>query len=70
MGNSTLVAILGQMACYSGVETTWDDALKSDLQFGPAPDEASFATPPPTRPDATGNYPLPIPGVTKMAGTV
>ena len=30
------------------------------------PEESNFDTPPPTRPDATGNYPLPQPGITKL----
>lgn len=66
MANSTLVSILGQMACYSGKPVTWEDARTSKLQFGPAPEESSFATSPPTLPDATGNYPLPMPGMTKL----
>ncbi len=62
MANSTMLAVLGQIACYSGKPHKWDEVAKSDLQFGPAPDDASFATPPPTTPDDTGNYPLPKPG--------
>ena len=50
-------AYWGQIACYTGKATNWDDVLKSDLQFGPAPEESSFATEPPSVPDATGNYP-------------
>jgi hypothetical protein len=39
---------------------------KSPFQFGPAPDESSFDTPPPKTPDAAGEYPLPKPGMTKI----
>jgi myo-inositol 2-dehydrogenase/D-chiro-inositol 1-dehydrogenase len=66
MANSTMSTVLGQIACYSGKETTFDQVAKSDFQFGPPPDEASFETPPPVKPDATGNYPLPVPGITKV----
>ena len=66
MATSTMVGVLGQIACYSGKAVNWDDAYKSDLQFGPPPEEASFDIDPPTKPDATGNYPLPLPGITKL----
>jgi len=66
MAKSTMSTVLGQMSCYSGKPLTWDEVYKSDFQFGPAPDQASFDTPPPVKPDATGNYPLPMPGITKI----
>ncbi len=66
MANSTMIGVLGQMACYSGKATTWEDAHKSNLQYGPAPEEASFDIQPPTVPDETGNYPLPLPGLTEL----
>jgi myo-inositol 2-dehydrogenase/D-chiro-inositol 1-dehydrogenase len=66
MANSTMVGVLGQLACYSGRAVTWDEAMKSDFQYAPAPDEASFETPPPKTPDANGNYPLPMPGITQI----
>jgi hypothetical protein len=67
MANSTMIGVLGQLACYSGKPTRWDEIAKSDFQFGPPPDAVSFQTPPPSLLDATGNYPLPLPGVTKFA---
>jgi myo-inositol 2-dehydrogenase/D-chiro-inositol 1-dehydrogenase len=66
MANSTMIGVLGQITCYTGKETTWDDAYKSDLQYGPGPEQASFDIDPPTVPDATGNYPIPMPGITKL----
>ncbi len=62
MANSTMSTVMGQLACYSGKATNWDEVVKSDFQFGPSPDEASFDTPPPVKPDANGKYPLPVPG--------
>ena len=66
MANSTLFGVLGQLACYSGKPITFEEAAKSNFRFGPAPEESNFDTPAPTRPDGTGNYPLPLPGVTKL----
>jgi len=66
MAQSTLVTVMGQVACYTGTPVTWEEITKSNLRFKPAPEEASFETPPPTLPDETGNYPLPLPGITKL----
>jgi hypothetical protein len=66
MAQSTMFAVLGQLACYSGKPIAFEEAAKSNFRFGPAPEESSFETPPPTKPDKTGNYPLPLPGVTKI----
>ncbi len=66
MATSTMIGVLGQIACYSGKATTWEAAYNSDLEYGPPPEEASFDMEPPTLPDATGNYPLPMPGISKL----
>jgi myo-inositol 2-dehydrogenase / D-chiro-inositol 1-dehydrogenase len=66
MATSTMIGVLGQITCYTGKPTTWDDAYKSDLQYGPTPEETSFDMDPPTVPDETGNYPLPLPGLTEL----
>ncbi len=66
MVNSTMVTVLGQMACYSGRATKWRQMWSSEYSFGPLPDQVTLDMDPPTRPDSTGNYPLPRPGVTKM----
>src|SRR5690606_18643913 len=39
MTNSTMIGILATLAAYSGTEVTWDRALKSNLTFGPTPEE-------------------------------
>ncbi len=70
MATSTMIGVLGQMTCYTGKETTWEEAYKSDLCFGPPPEESNFYTQPPSLPDKpgrSGNYPLPLPGITKLA---
>ncbi len=67
MANSTMVAVMGQIACFTGDDkTTWDAVRNSDVRFGPAPEESNFQTPPPSVPDEKGNYPLCMPGVTKL----
>ncbi len=66
MANSTLSTVMGQIACYQGSAIPWDRVAKSQFEWKPSADASSFQTPPPVKPDATGNYPLPVPGVTKL----
>jgi hypothetical protein len=35
VAESTMTAIIGREACYSGQEITWDDAMKSTTRLGP-----------------------------------
>lgn len=60
---STLTAILGRMATYSGVEVSWDAALNSDHAL--VPSAYAWDGTPPSVPDADGRYPIPMPGSTK-----
>jgi predicted dehydrogenase len=64
MAGSTMLSVLGQMVCYSGQQTTWEEALASKYTAGPA--QVSWDTQPPVKPDANGIYPVPIPGITKL----
>jgi myo-inositol 2-dehydrogenase/D-chiro-inositol 1-dehydrogenase len=66
MANSTMVTVMGQIACYSGKPTKFEEVAKSDFQFGPPPEQSTFETPPPVKLQPDGNYPLPMPGVTKL----
>jgi myo-inositol 2-dehydrogenase/D-chiro-inositol 1-dehydrogenase len=59
---STMTAILGRMATYSGKEVSWDDAINSQLDT--MPKALGWDADPPTKPDATGHYPIPVPGQT------
>jgi predicted dehydrogenase len=61
---STLVVIMGQVACYTGKLVKWDDLVQSNFSFGPL--DGNFDMEPPTKPGPDGNYPLPIPGKTKL----
>ena len=61
---STMTAIMGRMATYSGKVVKWDDALASELRLVPDPADWSFDSMPPTKPDMEGRYPIPVPGET------
>ena len=61
---STLSAILGRMATYTGKKITFEEALNSKLQL--MPETVTWNTTPPSSPDENGNYPIPTPGKTKM----
>ncbi|MCH2114192.1 MAG: Gfo/Idh/MocA family oxidoreductase [Pirellulales bacterium] len=57
---STMTAILGRMATYSGKVIRWDEAFNSNIDLSPG--VYDFAADPPVMPDADGNYPVPVPG--------
>lgn len=57
---STMTAILGRMATYSGKVVTWEEAMKSELSL--VPEELSWDANPPVMPNEDGTYPIPIPG--------
>lgn len=60
---STLTAIIGRMATYSGKMVRWDDALQSDIDL--MPDSLTWDSAPPAKAGPDGCYPCAIPGVTK-----
>ncbi len=64
--HSSMTAILGRMATYSGQEITWEGAMDSNLDLGTG--VTSWDDTPPVLPDEEGNYPVAVPGVTKFIG--
>jgi myo-inositol 2-dehydrogenase / D-chiro-inositol 1-dehydrogenase len=62
---STMTGILGRMATYSGKVVTWDEAIASNQQL--TIDAEAWDSPSRTQPDASGKYPIAIPGVTHFA---
>lgn len=62
---STLTAIIGRMATYSGQVIEWDKALNSGIDIHPK--VYDFAAAPPILPNGDGFYPVAVPGVTKYA---
>ena len=61
--DSTLTAILGRMATYSGKLVTWDEAVKSDLTY--APERIAWDALPRSKAGPDGIYPCAMPGITK-----
>lgn len=61
---STMMAIIGRMCTYSGLELRWEDALQSTRSV--MPKEFAMDALPPTLPDAEGYYKLAHEGVTKV----
>jgi myo-inositol 2-dehydrogenase/D-chiro-inositol 1-dehydrogenase len=64
MIDSTYMAIMGQLACYSGKQVTWEQMLASEFEFEPKLADVRLDMDIALKPDATGNYPLPKPGFT------
>ncbi len=61
---STMTAILGRMAGYSGQMISMKDALNSNRSL--MPERFAWDANPPTLPNEKGEYPIPMPGVTKV----
>lgn len=61
---SSLTAIMGRMATYSGQVITWEQALKSELALRPT--AYAFDADPPSKPDADGRYPIAVPGQSRV----
>jgi len=61
---STMTAILGRYATYSGVEVKMDDALASTVQL--MKPSNTWEDTPPVMPDANGFYPVAMPGISKV----
>jgi predicted dehydrogenase len=59
---STMSAIIGRMATYSGKIINWDEAMQSNLDL--APDDLTWDSPAPVQPNADGTYTVPTPGKT------
>ncbi|NLY01162.1 MAG: dehydrogenase, partial [Rhodopirellula sp.] len=64
MCQSTLIAILGRTAGYTGQEITWEQMTQSKLDL--SPERYTFDAAPPTLPGPDGKYAVAIPGVTKF----
>jgi myo-inositol 2-dehydrogenase / D-chiro-inositol 1-dehydrogenase len=58
MATSTMLAIMGRMAAYTGQQVTWDDAMNSQEHIFPAKLDWNMSMP---------VAPMPRPGVTKLA---
>jgi predicted dehydrogenase len=62
-----LVSIMGRMAAESGQVINYDQAMASNLELAPGLEQiTSLDAPAPIVPDASGKYPIPVPGQTKV----
>jgi myo-inositol 2-dehydrogenase/D-chiro-inositol 1-dehydrogenase len=66
MATSTLLGIMGQMACYTGKKVTWKEINDCAYSYPPS-GPVDFTIDPPVKPDASGIYPVPVPGKMKWA---
>jgi hypothetical protein len=66
MARSTLIAVMGQLTCYSGTELTWDQVANSNFFFAPKVEDVRLDMEPPVKPDEKGWYPVPMPGLTEF----
>lgn len=62
---STMSAILGRMATYSGKLVTWDEAMNANDNM--IPENPSWDSNPPVMPDKNGMYKIPVPGEYKIS---
>ncbi|MDR1491198.1 MAG: Gfo/Idh/MocA family oxidoreductase [Planctomycetaceae bacterium] len=61
MANSTLTAIMGRMATYTGKKITLEEAMKDETKLSPT--GYAWDSTPPTLPDDKGRYKIAMPGV-------
>lgn len=59
---STMTAIMGRMATYSGKLVKWDAAINSTELLANVDSVNTLAAQAPVQPDANGLYPVPVPG--------
>jgi myo-inositol 2-dehydrogenase / D-chiro-inositol 1-dehydrogenase len=67
---SSMTAIMGFMATYSGQLLDWDEAIHSDKRMYPhhdlLPEDVNWDTPAPVLLNDDGYYPIPVPGETEV----
>lgn len=63
---AAMTGILGRMAAESGEMITWEKALASNVELAPGLDNYCLDSDPPVMPDEKGQYPIAMPGATKV----
>ncbi|MGC9036359.1 MAG: Gfo/Idh/MocA family protein, partial [Verrucomicrobiia bacterium] len=66
MVKSTMIAVMGQISCYTGKEVSWEQINNSDFFYPPKPEDCRDDMEPPVKPGPDGSYPVYIPGKTKL----
>jgi len=64
MARSSMLALMSTWCSHTGQVITWEQAINSKKQDNP--DRYAFNAEPPTKPGPDGNYPIAVPGVTKV----
>jgi len=62
---SSLVSSMGRMAAHTGQIITYDQILNCEHEMAPDVDKFTMDSPAPVQLDATGRYPVPMPGMNK-----
>lgn len=59
---SDLATLMGRAACHTGQTVTWDQIMQSNFQFCDNLDSLDYDSPAPIKPDADGQFLVPVPG--------
>lgn len=62
---SSMTAVMGRMATYTGAEVTWEQAINSKLELAAGLAQFTLSSPAPVAADEKGDYPIASPGSTK-----
>jgi predicted dehydrogenase len=62
---ASLITSMGRMAAHTGQIVTRDEMLNCKHEFAPEVDELTMDSPAPLLADASGKYPIPLPGLNK-----
>ncbi len=62
---ASLVTSMGRMAAHTGQEISFEDMLNCDMEYGPGVDKLTMESPAPLCGDKDGNYPKPMPGISR-----
>jgi predicted dehydrogenase len=57
--------MMGRAAIHTGQLVTWDETINSNFRWCDYVDTMTLSSEPPVKPDATGHYPVPTPGLWK-----
>jgi predicted dehydrogenase len=66
MADNSLMAVMGQIACYTGEQLTWDQLTASDFAYPPRPEDCRDGMEAPVQPGPDGSYPVYVPGTTRL----
>lgn len=66
MNRSTMIAVMGQISCFTGEEITWERINNSNFAYPPNPEDCHDGMEPPVLPSPDGTYPVLKPGMTRL----